>query len=206
MRRGRATSLVPAMRRRDRTGLLCCTALQAAALVVFAGGAAAQPAPNARPTGGVVVGGAASIGQTASATTITQSSQRAAIDWRSFDVGRDQTVQFAQPSTSAITLNRVTGPDPSAIAGRISANGQLVIVNQSGVVFHQGAQVDAASLVVSAPGITTQNFMNGHMVFDQAPNPDAQVSNAGRITVRDAGLAALVAPRVANSGDRKSVV
>lgn len=38
------------------------------------------------------------------------------------------------------------------------------------------------------------------MVFDQAPKPGAVVSNAGTITVKEAGLAALVAPRVVNSG------
>ncbi len=179
--------------------LLCGTALQAVALLVF-GQAAAQPAPGARPMGGQVVGGAASIGQTAAQTTVNQASQRAAIDWRSFDVGRDHTVQFNQPGATAIVLNRVTGPDPSAIAGRIQANGQVVITNQSGVTFHRGAQVDTAGLVVSAAGISTQNFMAGRMVFDQAPRPDAAVSNAGDITVKQAGLAALVAPRVANSG------
>ncbi len=200
MARAAAANLVLGTVRCGRAGLLRSTALQAAGLAVFVSQAAAQPAPNARPQGGQVVAGAASIGQTATKTSINQASQRAAIDWRSFDVGRDQTVQFNQPNASAVALNRVTGPDPSSIAGRISANGQLVITNQSGVMFHKGAQVDAAGLVVSAPGISNHNFMNGRMVFDGPVSPDAQVSNAGSITVKQAGLAALVAPRVVNSG------
>ena len=191
--------------RRDRGALLRSTALQAAALAVvalpgLALSAAAQPAPNARPQGGVVVGGVASISQGANTTTINQATQRAAIDWRSFDIGRDQSVQFQQPGPSAIALNRVVGPNPSAIAGRITANGQIVITNQSGVVFFPGAQVDAQSVVVSAAGITNTNFMNGRMAFDQRPNPNAQIVNGGTITVREAGLAALVAPQVRNSG------
>jgi large exoprotein involved in heme utilization and adhesion len=97
-------------------------------------------------------------------------------------------------------LNRVVGPDPSAIAGRITSNGQLVLVNGSGVVFYQGSQVNAAGLVVSAPGITNAHFMAGQMVFDQKANPNAAIVNDGTLTVRQAGLAALVAPRVANSG------
>ncbi len=210
MRNRQTPGLAAARVTRSRASLLRTTAIQLASVLVFAspvfvspvfvGHALAQPAPGARPMGGAVVGGSASIGQTATTTTIAQSSQRAAIDWRSFDVGRDQTVQFRQPGSSAVVLNRVTGPDPSAIAGRIEANGQVIITNRSGVVFHQGAQVETAGLVVSAAGIATPNFMAGRMVFDQAPNPNAEVSNAGRITVRQAGLAALVAPRVANSG------
>ncbi|MBV9784123.1 MAG: filamentous hemagglutinin N-terminal domain-containing protein, partial [Acidisphaera sp.] len=187
--------------RRNRASLLLGTALQATALLVVALPADAQPSPNARPMGGSVVAGAASISTpNATTTAINQSSQRAAINWQSFDVGSQQSVNFNQPSASAITLNRVTGPDPSAIAGQIHANGQLVLTNPSGVVFYRGAQVNAQALVVSAPGITTQNFMAGKMVFDQPAKPGALVSNAGTITVKQAGLAGLVAPQVANSG------
>ena len=183
--------------------LLLGTALQTgltftAAVAVLP--AAAQPAPNARPTGGSVVGGTAAISQTGTNTRIDQTSQRAAIDWQSFNVGSQQSVTFSQPSASAVALNRVTGPDPSQIAGRIDANGQIILVNQSGVNFYKGAQVNAAGVMVSAAGITNQNFMAGVMKFDQLGKPDAKVSNAGTITVKQAGLAALVAPQVANSG------
>jgi haemagglutination activity domain len=99
-----------------------------------------------------------------------------------------------------VALNRVTGPDPSQIAGRIDANGQFVLVNQSGVNFYRGAQVNAAGVMVSAAGISNQHFMAGQMVFDQPAHANAKISNAGRITVKQAGLAALVAPQVANSG------
>ena len=42
--------------------------------------------------------------------------------------------------------------------------------------------------------------MAGVMKFDQPGNPNAQIDNQGTITVKQAGLAALVAPQVANSG------
>ena len=140
------------------------------------------------------------ISQSPTTTTIDQSSQRAAINWNSFDVGRNQTVDFQQPSSSAWTLNRVTGPDPSQIAGRIEANGNIVLTNPSGVVFYRGSEVNAQSAVISAPGITNRNFMRGRMVFDQAAHPNAHIINAGSITIKQAGLAALVAPQVVNSG------
>jgi filamentous hemagglutinin family protein len=174
--------------------------LASSALQMVAALAVAQPAPSARPMGGTVVAGSATISQAASQTTITQSSSRAAVNWQSFDVGSQHSVRFAQPSGSAVTLNRVTGPDPSAIAGRIDANGQVVLVNQSGVVFYRGAQVNTAGLTVSTANISTQNFMAGRMAYDQPGRPDARIDNQGSITVKDAGLAAFVAPQVANSG------
>src|SRR5581483_7242320 len=128
----------------------------------------AQPAPNARPTGGAVTAGSASIAASPNTTTISQSTQRAAINWQSFDIGSQQAVQFRQPSPSAMTLNRVVGPNPSQIAGRIDANGQVVITNQSGVTFYRGSQVNTAGLMVTAAGISNANFMAGRMVFDRA--------------------------------------
>src|SRR3981081_4173714 len=151
--------LVGIRRRSRRAGLLRSTALQAAVLVAIElpGGilrpAAAQPAPNARPQGGRVTAGQASISQSPTTTTIDQSSQRAAINWNSFDIGRNQAVDFQQPSSSAWTLNRVISPDPSQIAGRIQANGNIVLTNPSGVVFYRGSEVNAQSVVISAPGI-----------------------------------------------------
>jgi filamentous hemagglutinin family protein len=186
--------------RRPRTALLLSTALQTVAVLVLSLPARAQPAPGARPSGGTLVAGTAAIIQNAAKTTINQSSSRAAINWQSFDVGAQHTVQFNQPSSSAVTLNRVIGPDPSAIAGRIEANGQVVLVNQSGVMFYKGAQVNTAGLMVSAANISNQNFMAGRMAFEQPSKPNARVENQGSITIKDAGIAALVAPQVANSG------
>ncbi|WP_372619257.1 filamentous hemagglutinin N-terminal domain-containing protein, partial [Falsiroseomonas sp.] len=180
-----------------RHGLLATTALLPVALL--AAPAMAQ-APSAAPSGGLVSAGSAAISQSATTTRIDQTSTRAAIDWQRFDVGRNHTVQFNQPNAQSWTLNRVNTPDPSMIAGRIQANGGVAIVNQSGVVFAPGAQVNVGSLIVSAAGITNQNFMAGRMMFDQPARPGARVENHGNITVAERGLASLVAPGVANSG------
>jgi filamentous hemagglutinin family protein len=187
--------------RRSRSALMVSTALQAAAVIILACPSEAQPAPNAQPAGGVVVGGAVTISQTASATMINQATQRGAVNWQSFNVGSKQSVTFQQPNTQAITLNTVIGPNPSQIAGRISANGQVVLVNQSGVTFYKGSQVNAAGLMVSAAGTDTNTFMGGgRIVFNQPGSPNARIVNNGNITIKDAGLAGLVAPSVANAG------
>ncbi|UFN50923.1 filamentous hemagglutinin N-terminal domain-containing protein [Roseomonas sp. OT10] len=180
-----------------RAMLLCSTALLPVGIL---SSAALAQAPNAAPTGGRVTAGAAAIAGGAAQTTITQSTDRAAIDWQRFDVGRNHTVTFQQPTAQSWTLNRVTTPEPSQIAGRIQANGGVAIVNQSGVVFTEGAQVNVGSLIASAANITDQNFMAGRMVFDGAARPGAKVENRGSITVAQQGLVALAGPQVANSG------
>src|ERR1051326_5153827 len=187
--------------RRTRSALLVSTALQAVVTMVLGVPADAQPAPNARPSGGQILGGNVSISQTATATNINQATQRGAVSWQSFDVGSQQTVNFQQPNAQAITLNRVRGPDPSRIAGKISANGQIVLVNQSGVTFYRGSQVNTAGLMVSAASPDVAKFMaGGNIVFDKPGNPNARIINNGNITISGAGLAGLVAPEVANNG------
>ena len=140
------------------------------------------------------------ISNSATQTTINQTTQRAAIDWQSFNVGSAQTVRFIEPNAQGTTLNRVVGSDPSQIAGRIVSNGTVIIVNQSGLTFLNGSQVDVNGLIVSTANVSNGNFMAGKLVFDQAGKPTAVVSNAGTITVGQAGLAAFLGPRVANSG------
>ncbi len=152
------------------------------------------------PEGGRVAAGQATIVQTPARTQVNQGSNRAVLEWRRLDVGPNHQLDIRQPAASSWSLQRVTGGDPSAIAGRVTSNGGVAIVNPAGIVFHQGAQVDVAALIATASDTTNQAFMAGRMAFDGAPRPGARVENRGRITVADQGLAALVAPGVANSG------
>jgi large exoprotein involved in heme utilization and adhesion len=60
----------------------------------------------ALPSGGQVRAGSATIGAaTGNALTITQTSQRAAIDWRSFSVGAGHSVNFIQPNAGSAEAN-----------------------------------------------------------------------------------------------------
>ncbi|MDE8343478.1 MAG: filamentous hemagglutinin N-terminal domain-containing protein, partial [Acidocella sp.] len=157
-------------------------------------------APSTTPTGGVVAGGSASITQVPNLTTIDQTSQKTIIDWQTFNVGSAATVNFVQPSSNAVALNRVITPSPSIIAGKIDANGQLILINQSGIVFTKGSEVDTQGLVATTSDVSDQAFLAGKLNFTGAPRPGASIINDGKITVKDTGLVGLVAPQVANNG------
>src|SRR3954470_14989013 len=154
----------------------------------------------ANPQGGVVSGGSAAISEAGKTLTVDQSSARAVIDWRSFNIAPDERTRFNQPSASAIALNRVSDVNPSQIAGQLSANGNIIIINPNGVLFSSTATVDVNGLVATTANIANDTFMNNNVLtFDQPGNPNATASNAGSITA-NAGLVAMVAPQVANSG------
>ena len=118
----------------------------------------AQNNSRALPTGGNVVAGNATITQSNLKVNINQTSQRAVVTWDQFNVGKDASVNFNQPNSSAVTLNRVTGGSESVIDGAVRANGQVILVNPNGVTFGKGAQVDAAGLVASTLDISNKNL------------------------------------------------
>ncbi len=155
----------------------------------------------ALPTDGVVAGGQATISAAGKELNVTQSTDRAVIDWKGFDIAADERATFVQPSINSVTLNRVTGgQSASQILGRLEANGNLMIVNSNGVVFGAGSQVNVGGLIATSSDIDNTRFMNGDFTFDKAGNPDSEISNAGNIEVREGGLVGLVAPNVTNTG------
>jgi filamentous hemagglutinin family protein len=148
------------------------------------------------------VAGSASIGApTAGGVVIKQSSPRAAINWTSFDVGSSESVEIKAPSASSVTLLSVLGGDSSQIAGRVKSNGIVMLVDGSGVELFAGSTFAGASVLISAPGITTQNFITGDLVFDGAVNPGAAIVNGGSIKASQAGAAVLLGPGVENTGE-----
>ncbi|MBG6076720.1 filamentous hemagglutinin N-terminal domain-containing protein [Polaromonas sp. CG_9.11] len=162
--------------------------------LVMACGAGVQ----AQPVGGVVSAGSASIGGTAGHMTITQTTPNVAINWQSFGIQAGQSVQFVQPSSSSVALNRVIGADPSIILGSLTANGKVFLVNPNGILFGQGASVNVGGLVASTLAISDANFMARNYQFSGAGA--GAVVNQGTINAADGGYVALLGANVSNQG------
>lgn len=154
---------------------------------------------DALPAGGILSAGAATFARSGSTLHIDQSSERAAINWQSFSVGANATVNFNQPNASAVTLNRVVGNESSVIAGALNANGQVFVLNSNGVLFAQGAQVNVGGIVASTLGMSDADFMAGKATFTNN-GTRASVINMGTITTADGGYAALIGNQVKNQG------
>jgi filamentous hemagglutinin family protein len=148
-----------------------------------------------------VITGQAQIAKTAPTTlTVKQTSSQAIIDWTTFSIGANETTVFQQPQASSVTLNRVTGNDASIIDGALKANGKIFLINPDGVIFGHGANVNVGGLLVTTTDITNNDFMAGRLNFTRPGKSTATIGNQGNITVVQGGLAAFVAPGVANSG------
>lgn len=173
--------------------------ITAAALMTGGAVIAAPPVANQLPTGGVVSAGSAAITTSGNSMTVTQSSNRAAINWSGFDIGSAASVNFVQPSSQAIALNRVNSPNPSQIYGQLSSNGQVYLINPSGVFFAPGAQVNVGGIVATTHQMSDAAFMAGSTKFERNGST-GKVINEGTIQTSLNGYIAMLAPEVRNSG------
>ncbi|QSN64966.1 filamentous hemagglutinin N-terminal domain-containing protein (plasmid) [Caballeronia sp. M1242] len=170
------------------------TAFAAAVLATQPGVSFAQ----ALPTGGQVTAGQASISQNSNTMTINQGTQRAVIDWNSFNVGAGNTVQFNQPNAQSQALNRVTSGGASNIQGSLLANGQVLIQNANGVLFGKGSVVNVGSLLATTKAINPDAFMAGGPLQLSSTGTNASVQNDGSIQAQ--GYVTLVGDQVRNTG------
>ncbi|WP_158553256.1 YDG domain-containing protein [Mesorhizobium denitrificans] len=157
-------------------------------------------AQDVLPTGGNATAGSVVIGTTGNTMTVRQATDKAIVNWNGFNVGAGKKVDFVQPGSGSAILNRVTGSTPSTVAGQITGNGQVYLINPNGIAITQTGTVKVGSgFVASTLDITDKDFLAGTLSF-KGNGASANVSNAGVVTVGRGGYAALLGGTVQNSG------
>jgi filamentous hemagglutinin family protein len=151
---------------------------------------------SSHPLGGQVVSGKGHITQSGDTTTIQQSSQNLFLDWLSFDVGSDETVNFVQPSSNAVAVNEIFSTNGSQILGHLNANGEVWLINPNGIIFGQSAEVNVGGLVAS----TLNNVSQSGNTVSFSGDGVGSVVNAGTINAATGGSVALLGNHVGNQG------
>ena len=147
-------------------------------------------APAGGPSVWVTSGQAQAPVVTAGNMTINQQSDRATLNWQTFNIGTGNSVEFKQPSADSVALNRVWDPasNPSSILGHLIANGQVYLINRNGILFGPHAQIDVHGLVASTLDIDNGVFKLG--LLSAIDNTSSSVHRAafqgdGRVVVLD---------------------
>jgi len=147
---------------------------------------------SAAPEGGDVTEGEADIDYGDWTRVVT--GEITVIEWLSFQIAAGETVEFIMPNENSRVLNLIQSGVPTQIMGTILGNGQVFLVNPSGVIFGQGSVVNVGALYAAAGNITTSDFMSGVYRFSDARGV---VENRGHL---QGDLIALIGGRVANHG------
>ncbi len=200
------------------------------ALYCFVAGAQVQAAGLPVPCGGGTCVGGPSVWITQGVATavtnaagtkldINQTSDKAVLNWAEFNVAKGNKVNFNQPTKSSLALNKIFQGDPSKIFGAVTANGQIYLINQNGILFGKGSQVNVGALIASSltidPEAESGGILNpsllqqGKAAFQVAIGEDGQPI-PGKVVVEDGaeirtaatggGRVALIGQQVENAG------
>ena len=151
--------------------------------------------------------GAATIKYTTSSEMqINQTTNDAMINWTSFDIGSKASVNFNHLNSTSRTLNKISDSNASQIFGKLTANGQIYLINQNGILFGKDATVNVNSLIASSLDISDSVFEKG---FSSITNGDpvfsgnsgfVQVDAGATITSASGGKIMMFAPNILNNG------
>ena len=153
----------------------------------------------ALPGGGKITSGKGSISVSVNTETIKQFSPTMSINWKSFNIGQGNTVNFKLPSSSSVVSNFVSGTSASQIAGVIDSNGKVFIFNPFGLVFLKSSSINVGAFLAS--GLSETSSTSTKMALSGT----GSVSNAGTITVAPGGYVSLVGQNVTNTGSVNSL-
>lgn len=158
-----------------------------------------SPILLAAPQAGIVQHGQGSINQQGAVTTISQHSQRLDLNWQSFDIQNNETVNFVQPGQDSLAVNHILGSNGSQIHGQINANGQVWLINPNGIIFSKSAQVNVGALLAS----TLQEASNSstNINFIKTQKKLGGIKNFGNIQSAAGGYIAFLGEQVDNQGE-----
>ena len=107
---------------------------------------------------------------------IKQNAAQALLTWETFNIGKDTTLNFDQSAGGDnqrqwIAFNKVNDPTgvPSQILGSMTAQGQVYVINQNGIIFGGSSQINLHTLVASSLPINDNLISRGLL-----NNPDDQ--------------------------------
>jgi filamentous hemagglutinin len=131
------------------------------------------PAPMPKFSSG---GGSYQVSPNGTVGTVNQKLEREIFNWAKFNVSAGSEVVFKQPSAGSVALNRIFDNAPSAIFGKISANGSIYLINRNGIVFGDGingGQVDVnGRFLATTLNINDAQFLNSNL-FQAINNGEA---------------------------------
>lgn len=135
----------------------------------------------ALPQNPIVVAETAQFLFEASGLTV-QVDDRAIINWDSFSIDANELVKFIQPDKASVVLNRVIGKSQSSILGRLESNGQLILINNQGILFDAASQINTGSFIASSFDLIDDVFRKeGRLLFQGTSR--GSISLQGKVEV-----------------------
>ena len=158
-----------------------------------------MPAIILAQDGANVVAGSAAINQQGNITNINSSTSKTIINWNKFNIPQGHITNFNQPGANSAVLNRViTQGNPSAIYGTLNSNGNVYLINPSGILVGPSGVINTNGFTASTLDIPDHEFLNGGPLHFEGDSL-AGVINQGTITTGPGGVL-MIGNQVINEG------
>ncbi len=148
-----------------------------------------------------VIHGHGKLGESSGQLDVTTSNQ-AILNWKQFSIGEGERVQFHQPTSSSVVLNRVKGGDVSQILGQLQANGKVYLFNPNGIVIGKNGVIKTAGFIASTLDVSDADFLAGQEMLFSGESKEV-IINYGQIEAVD-GSVTLIGRVVDNQGSLKA--
>ncbi len=151
-------------------------------------GGACGTSPSPTP---FVSAGSGSYSVNGNNAVVRQIGNKAIFNWKDYNVGAGNSVRYVRTDinqnpidgASFTSLNRIWQGSPSVIAGAIDVqpgqNGSIYLINQNGILFKGGTQLDTSVLVNAGLNIANFSSKNGHLYSNGVAVDDATLQKLG---------------------------
>ena len=146
-----------------------------------------------------VVAGSAVINQQGNITNINSATDRTIINWNKFNIPQGHITNFNQPGANSAVLNRViTQGNPSAIYGTLNSNGNVYLINPSGILVGPSGVINTNGFTASTLDIPDHEFLSGNSLNFEGDSL-ASIINQGTISTGPGGVT-MIGNTIINEG------
>ncbi|MBS0605087.1 MAG: filamentous hemagglutinin N-terminal domain-containing protein [Verrucomicrobia bacterium] len=157
-------------------------------------------ATYAIPSNPMAVYGAVQVDNVDPQTLMISTGEKAIINWEDFSIAEGELVQFLQPSSSSIVLIQTTSDLSSFLLGTLKANGNVALLNSSGIMIGENGCVDTSGFIASTlPVCCPYALIDGETEAYFEGESAASILNLGRIKAWDRDLT-LISAHIENKG------
>lgn len=138
--------------------------------------------------------------QIVGSTLNVTSPDKAILTWQAFGSGASgiaaaEVINYFLPSATSSVLNTVSGPVATTIDGSIISNGNVYVLNKSGIILSQTAQINTGGFYASTVDEPSGFFsINGSLSFAGTSTSGVQVQGSGTTSGTNAATIQAVGP------------
>lgn len=136
-------------------------------------------------------------------TNITQDIGTVTIDWASFNVATNESVNFIQ-NAGDVAINNIGDANASEILGTINADATIFLSNSNGFIFGANSSVNTGSFLATTSNISDGSSADEFNLDGTASSGSITINSNASINANETGYLAFISKNISTEGSRTS--